>query len=79
MPGRDGDDYHIAVSVDSTLGHPFVVNPGSNMVGMLDTTGSMPHTSTVGNAAPTGWVTALVCKAPIALGVDTTPGRAFAR
>jgi YVTN family beta-propeller protein len=31
----------------------------------------------VGKAAPIGWVTTLVGKAPTALGVDTTTGRAF--
>jgi YVTN family beta-propeller protein len=73
----EGSPY-VAISVDSALGHAFAVNHASNTVGLLDTVrGSMQHTTAVDKAAPISWVTTLVGKAPITLGVDTTPGRAF--
>src|SRR5438552_3469234 len=68
----------IAVAVDSTLGRAFVVNHAGNTVSLLaDQAGALLHTTAVGKAAPSGWVTALVGKAPPALGVDTTTKRVF--
>ena len=66
------------MDVDKTTGRVFIANLGSGTVSVLDDqTGALLHTTTVGKAAPTGWVTALVGKAPPALGVDTTTKRVF--
>jgi YVTN family beta-propeller protein len=67
-----------AMAVDTTTGRVFVANLGSGTVSVLDDqTGALLHTTTVGTAAPTAWLTALIGKAPVALGVDTTTGRVF--
>jgi YVTN family beta-propeller protein len=67
-----------AMAVDTTTGRVFVANVGSGTVSVLDDqTGALLHTTAVGKAAPIAWLTALLGKAPLALGVDTTTGRVF--
>jgi YVTN family beta-propeller protein len=63
--------------VDKTTGRAFIANLGGTVSVLDDQTGAVLRTVALGNAAPSGWVMALVGTAPIALGTDTATGCVF--